>query len=262
MKLARKTVPALASGALLLAHAVVTLGCAPPPQRKPLEMTPIGTVPNIPRKAEESEGGATTTPNSGTPLSATKESPCSGGDFDALDETLRQCDSGMPRAGEVPAGMRDRLEVRVTSSAISTPPGSRIEVTVTLRNKSSDPLPLFFSGDPAPHFEVDAFDAKGRRVDLPTSKQPKTPAVPARDVKASKVTLTPGGTARLRIPWEAVKMRWAPEKVKGWEGRGYPRVAAGGLPAGKYTLRAVLPLIGVFEKGDLEIPKLVIDVGS
>jgi hypothetical protein len=262
MKLARKTVPVLGPGAILLAHAVLALGCAPPPQRKPLEMTPIGTVPNIQRKAEESDGGSTTTPNSGTPLAATKESPCTGGDFDALDEALRQCDSPMPRAGEVPSGMRDRLDVRVTSNVISTSPGGRIEVTVTLRNKSSDPLPLFFSGDPAPHFELDAFDAKGRRVDLPTAKQPKTPALPARDVKASKVTLTPGGTARLRVPWEAVKMRWAPEKVKGWEGRGYPRVAAGSLPVGKYTLRAVLPLIGVFEKGDLEIPKLVIDVGS
>jgi hypothetical protein len=81
-------------------------------------------------------------------------------------------------------------------------------------------------------------------------------------VKAARITLAPGGSARVKIAWDAVQTRWAPEKVKTWEGRGYPRVAAGPLPAGKYVLRVVIPLVGVFEKGELEVPKLPIEVGG
>ena len=76
------------------------------------------------------------------------------------------------------------------------------------------------------------------------------------------MTLAPGGTARVKIPWDAVKTRWAPEKAKTWEGRGYPRLPAGPLAPGKYVLRVVIPLVGVFEKGELDVPKLPIEVGS
>jgi len=224
-------------------------------------MAPIGTVPIKERTADEPDGGATTTPNSGTP-SAAKEAACTSGDFESLEEALKQCDSAMPRAGDVPSGMRDKLEVRVISGTPSISPGGRVDLTLTLKNKSGEPLPLYFSGDPNPRFEVEALDAKGRRVDLPTGKPPKTPTVPTRDVKSARITLAPGGTARVKIPWDAVKTRWAPEKAKSWEGRGYPRAGAGPLAAGKYTLRIVLPLIGVFEKGELELPKVPMEVGS
>jgi hypothetical protein len=113
-----------------------------------------------------------------------------------------------------------------------------------------------------PRFDIEAVESKGRRVDLPTGKPPKTLTAPAREVKAARVTLAPGETARVKIPWEAVKFRWAPERAKSWEGRGYPRAPAGPLGAGKYTLRVVLPLIGVFEKGELDVPKVAIDVVS
>jgi hypothetical protein len=228
-------------------------------------MTPIGTVPIATRTVEEPDGGTTTTPNSGTPvaINTTKESPCTSIDFEALDDVLKQCDSAMPKAGEVPSGMRDKLELRVSSSPSSTTPGGHVDLNVTFKNKSNDPLPLFFSGDPSPRFDVEAVDSKGKRVDLPTGKPPKTPALPTRDVKAAKIILSPGGVARLRIPWDAVKTRWAPERVKGgWEGRGYPRAPAGPLGNGKYMLRVILPLIGAFEKGELEVPKVPIDVGS
>jgi hypothetical protein len=242
--------------------AVVAAGCSTPKQRKPVEMAPIGTVPILSRTADEPDGGTTTTPNSGTP-SAAKEAACTGGDFEMLDEVLRQCDSSMPRGGDVPAGMRDKLEVRVTASTPSITPGGRVDLTVTLKNKSNEPLPLYFTGDPLPRFEVEALDNKGKRADLPTGKPPKTPAMPSRDVKASRITLTPGGTARVKVPWDAVKTRWAPEKVKGgWEGRGYPRAPSGNLGTGKYTLRIVLPLVGVFEKGELDLPKVPMDVGG
>ena len=239
---------------------LVTAGCDPAKQRKPVEMAPIGTVPIATRTVDEADAGTTTTPNSGTP-SPVKESACSGDDFEALDEALKQCDSKMPRSTDLPTGMRDKLELRVTSGTPSISAGGRVDLTITFKNKSNEPLPLYFTGDPSPKFDVEAVDSKGRRVDLPAGKPPKTPALPTRDVKASRITLAPGGTARVKIAWDAVKTRWAPEKMKTWDGRGYPRAPAGPLAAGKYTLRIVLPLVGVFEKGELEPPKVPIDVG-
>ncbi len=244
----------------LAAHGLGAAGCGPPKQRRPVEMAPIGTVPVVVRTTEEPDGGTTTTPNSGGSLAA-KEGPCSSDDFESLEDALKQCESKMPRTGEVPNGMRDRLEVRVTSGTPTIAPGGRADLSLTLKNKSNEPLPLYFTGDPTPRFEVEATDAKGKRVDLPPGKPPKTPTAPARDVKAARITLAPGGSARVRIAWDAVKTRWAPEKVKTWEGRGYPRVSAGPLGAGKYTLRVVIPLVGVFEKGEIEVPKLPIEVG-
>lgn len=260
---ARKLARAIrhSGGVALAVLAFVAAGCSHPTQRKPIEMAPIGTVPIITRTADEADGGATTTPNSGTP-SAAKEAACTSDDFEALEDALKQCDSKMPRGGDVPSGMRDKLEVKVTSATPSTTPGGRVDLTITLKNKSNEPLPLYFTGDPTPRFDVEAVDTKGRRVDLPTGKPPKAPTVPSRDVKASRITLAPGGTARVKIPWDAVKFRWAPEKAKSWEGRGYPRAPAGPLGAGKYTLRVVVPLVGVFEKGELDVPKLPIEVGS
>jgi hypothetical protein len=245
----------------LVAAVAAMSGCGPARQRKPVEMAPIGTVPVATRTVDEPDGGTTTTPNSGTP-SPMKESTCAGDDFDALEEALKQCETKMPGASDVPSGMRDKLELRATSGAPSIAAGGHVDVTVTLKNKSSEPLALYFTGDPLPKFDVEAVDAKGRRVDLPSGKPPKTPALPTHDVKASRITLGPGGSARVKIPWDAVKTRWAPEKMKSWDRRGYPRAAAGPLAAGKYTLRVVLPLVGVFEKGELEPPKLPIDVGS
>ncbi|MDB4938593.1 MAG: hypothetical protein JWP87_5565 [Labilithrix sp.] len=254
-KLARAAAVALATQGL------VTAGCDPPARRKPVEMAPIGTVPILTRTAEEGNGGTTTTPNSGTPV-AGKDAACTSDEFESLEEALRMCETKMPRGSDVPSGMREKLEVRVTTGAPSITPGGRADLTLTLKNKSSEPLPLYFTGDPTPRFEIEAIDGKGRRVDLPAGKPPKTPTVPTREVKAARITLTPGGTARVRIPWDAVKTRWAPEKAKTWEGRGYPRVPAGPLKEGKYTLRVVVPLIGVFEKGELEIPKVPMEVGS
>src|SRR5205823_934345 len=109
-------------------------------------------------------------------------------------------------------------------------PGGRVDVTVTLRNKSNEPLTLWFSGDPTPRFEVEALDAKGKRVDVPSGKQPAWPkgtAPPSRDVKGSRYTLEKGGSARLKLLWDASKWKWAPERAKTWEGRGFPREKSG-----------------------------------
>lgn len=242
------------------AFAVLGLAaCTTPVQRKPVEMEAIGTVKNVPMPDEpDNSPGNTTTPNSGTP-NAAKEAACTMAEVENLEEALRSCDVPMPKASEVPS-LKDKLEVKVVASTPTTTPGGRVDLVLTLHNKTNEPLPLYFTGDPNPHFDVEAVDAKGRRADLPATKWPGYPKgskPEAREVKASRITLDKSGTARVRIAWDAVKMKWAPDKAKTWEGRGYPRTPAGPMPAGKYTLRVFVPLIG-----EVDTPKVDVTVGS
>lgn len=219
-------------------------------------MEPIGTIKGVPTTPlDDGNDSAVTTPNSGTPAPGT--TACSASDFDNLEETLKQCEVPMPRASEVPS-IKDKLEVTITTSTPSTTPGGRIDVQVTLHNKSGDPLPLYFTGDPAPRFDLETVDAKGRRADLPSGKWPGYPKgfkPETRDAKAAKITLDKNGNARIKLTWDAVKTKWAPQKAKTWDGRGYPRVPSGPLGTGKYSLRLVLPLIG-----DVETAKVAVEV--
>lgn len=232
-------------------------GCTPPPEPKKLEMEPIGTVKDVPVTPKEESGDSNvTTPNSGTP---SPNSLCSGTEFENLEETLRQCEVPLPRASEVPS-IKDKLEVKVTTSTPSTTPGGRIDVQITFRNKTSDALSLYFTGDPAPRFDLEALDGKGRRVDLPAGKWPGYPKgfkPEPREAKAAKITLEKGGTAKIKVTWDAVKTKWAPDRAKTWEGRGYPRIPSGPLGVGKYSVRVILPLIGEFET-----PKVPVEVGA
>src|SRR5512135_2223838 len=118
-------------GRATLVLALAAAACSPPPQRKPLEMQPIGTVANVPRSSEDDDKGATTSPNSATPSSSGggNGGACSSGDFDALDESLKQCEAPMPKSGELPSGLRDKLEVKVTPSTTSIAPGGRVDLT-------------------------------------------------------------------------------------------------------------------------------------
>jgi hypothetical protein len=239
-----------ATGILLL------FGCRQAREPKKLEMEPIGTVRNVPTTTlvDESDSGVTT-PNSGTPAPGT--TACSSFEFDNLEESLKQCEVSMPRTAEVPS-IKDKLEVKATTSSPSTTPGGRVDVLVTLRNKASEPLSLFFTGDPTPRFDVEAIDTRGRRVDLPATKWPGYPKgykPETREAKAAKVTLDKNGTAHIKITWDAVKTKWAPDKAKVWEGRGFPRMSSGPLGPGKYSLRLVLPLLG-----DVETTKVPIEV--
>jgi hypothetical protein len=242
--------PMIGVGLLLL------VACAPAPSRKTLEMEPIGTLKNVPTTPllDESDSGVTT-PNSGTP--GPGNSACSGGDFDNLEEALRQCEVPVPRASEVPS-IKDKLEVKVSTNNPSTPPGGRIEVQITLRNKTNEALALYFTGDPTPRFDLETTDAKGRRADLPATPWPgyaKGGKPEPREVKAAKLTLERNGTARIKLTWDAVKTKWAPERAKVWEGRGFPRAPGGPLKPGKYSLRVVLPLIG-----EVDVSKTPIEV--
>lgn len=235
---------------------LVLIGCAPTYVPKKLEMAPIGTVEGVPTTPLEDDGdGDVTTPNSGTRPPGS--SPCSGMAFDDLEETLKRCEVPMPDPADV-APLKGKLEVTLRTSASTARAGGRLDVFVTLRNTSGEPLPLYFTGDPVPRFDVEALDAKGRRADLPARKWPGYPRgyrPEAREAKAARVTLEKNGSARIKVPWTAVKTKWAPERAKVWEGRGHPRVPAGPLARGKYTLRVALPLLG-----DLDPPKIGITV--
>lgn len=245
--------------AFLLFCAPLT-ACTPnAPPHKALEMQPIGTVRNDAAPPPTEGDGGFTTPNSATPAPS-NEGPCVGSRFDSVEQALKQCEVPMPKSGEVPSGLHDKLDIQVSTNPSQAKPGGHLEVVVLFRNKTADPLSLYFTGDPTPRFDVEAVDAKGKRVDLPAGKPPKAPPSPGREAKASRLTLSPAGTARVVLSWDAVKTKWAPEKMKTWEGRGFPRASAGPLPAGKYTLRVVLPLLGLFEKGDADLPRVAISV--
>jgi hypothetical protein len=249
----RRHLAFLRAGFALLASGAA---CSPPPAPKKLEMEPIGTwkAGTIPMPADDGDGG-TTTPNSATP--SLLANPCSASEFDDLEESLKLCDVPMPRASEVPS-LKDKIEVKATASPSSTTPGGRVAVQVTLRNKTGEPVMLYFTGDPNPHFELEAVDGRGRRVDLPATRWPGYPKgmkPEAREARVTRVTLDRRGVARLKLSWDAVKTRWAPERAKLWDGRGYPRVMAGPLGPGRYSLRLVLPLLG-----DVDLPTLPVEV--
>jgi hypothetical protein len=231
--------------------------CSPPPAPRPLEMEPIGTIKNLPPvPAEEPGDSGVTAPNSGTAPAAT--AVCTAGDLDNAQDILGQCEVPLPRAADVPS-LKDKLEVKVVTASPSIAPGGHVELQITLHNKSGDSLPVYFSGDPGPRFDVEAVDGKGRRVDLPTAKWPGYPKgvkPELHDAKSSKIVFEKNSTARFKASWDAVKTKWAPEKAKSWEGRGNPRVASGPLAPGKYVLRVVLPILGDFS----EQPKAPIEV--
>ncbi len=137
--------------------------------------------------------------------------------------------------------------------------------TLTLTNKSGAPLPLSFTLDPTPRFPTETYDAKKKRVDMPAGNPPALPkGMPAREAtshETARITLVANATAKLTIPWDAVKMKWAPEKLKGTPPEsGYPRTPAGPLTKGVYTVRVAMPLVLVFEGTDREVsaPKATI----
>lgn len=242
---------------------VALIGCPQPYQPKKLEMEQIGTTHNVPTNTpEDPSDGGVVAPNSGTPnpSSSGGSTICSGTEFDDLLDSLKSCEVPMPKASDI-GQIKDKVEVKITPSTSTIGPGGRIDLSITLRNKSaSDPVTIYFSGDPYPRFDVEATDSKGRRADLPDKRWPGYPKgfkPEARDAKASRVTLEKNGTAKLKVTWDAVKTRWAPEKAKEWTGRGYPRIPTGPLGKGKYTLKLVVPLLG-----DVEVPKLPIEVSS
>jgi hypothetical protein len=195
---------------------------------------------------------------------------CGGSDIGDLAAVLAQsaCEAKGVNPTTAPKDLTDQLEVKITLDSARVAPGGKATVQLTYHNKSQKDLPLYFVVDPEPRFEFQVFTPKGTRVDRPAGLEPPLPPEVANATAPEKqfalVTLAPQGTARVSLPWEAVKHRWAGrDAAKGAvPGRGFPQLAAGPLPRGKYVLRVVTPLVGVTEGIDHEVsePRLNLEV--
>lgn len=204
---------------------------------------------------------------------AKKEDICVGFSVSNLEELLSKQDCEVPDKSPTSIenpDLKGKLEVKLTASPTKVAPGAKTDLQVTFTNKTKDLMPLYFRIDPIARFEVEAYDAKGKtRVDMPKGNPPAPPKgfqpPPPADIKVARITLAANGSASVRVPWDAVKMTWAPEKVRGVASeKGFPRKPAGPLGKGKYQVKLVTPLIGVFEGGEHEVsaPKVELEVGN
>lgn len=211
---------------------------------------------------DASEGG-----EKGAAGEGAKKNDCIGFDIPSLEDTLVKsaCELPNARPDSVPtADLKGKVDVTVSSSPTKVAPGGKADLVVAIVNKTKAPIVLDFRIDPTARFEVEVYDAKGKRVDMPKGDPPSPkngesqpgPAEP----KVARITVAANGSARQIVPWQAVRMAWAPEKVRGTPmERGFPRKPAGPLPKGKYTVKVVTPLVGV--EGEIGTPKVEIDVG-
>jgi hypothetical protein len=213
----------------------------------------------------EGDGGA-----GGEGEGKSKASACTGFDLDLMAALIQSaCEVPNPSPSAPQKDMKGLLEVKVTTSANKVAPGAHVDVIVTFMNKSKEPLPLDFVLDPTPRFMVEAYDAKNKRADMPAGAPPPFPPGtadrPPANQGLARVTLVPNGSAHVKLSWDANRMKWAPEKVKGTPPEmGYPRTPSGPLGGGKYSLRVVTPLTNVAEGSEHEVsaPKTPIEVGK
>jgi hypothetical protein len=200
-----------------------------------------------------------------------KKDECVGFDIGNLEDLLLKsaCEEPNVKPDSMqPVDLKGKLEVSVSASPTRSAGGGKVDLLVTFANKSKEPLVLHFKIDPVPRFEIEVYDTKkSKRADVPAGPTPPPPKgatqPPPSEAKSARVTIAPNGSARARMPWEAVKMKWAPEKFRGTPPeRGYPRAAAGPLPKGKYLVKVLTPLVGVSEGVDHEMsaPKVEIEV--
>jgi hypothetical protein len=180
---------------------------------------------------------------------------CTGFELD-LAQALLQSACEVPNApsDQKNQDTKGKLEVRVVPSI------------VTFVNKTAQPLSLDFVIDPTPRFQVEAFGQKSKkRVDLPAGNEPPPPKGAKRPdptpPQTARVTLVAHGTAKMVVPWEAVRTKWAPERYKGTPPEmGYPRAPAGPLPKGKYDLKVITPLTNVMEGLDKEVSSRQVEI--
>lgn len=257
--------------ALVTALAASSFGCGDkkPPQTPEKNQADAGAEETSENENGGAAGGEAKTNPDGTP----KKDECAGFEIGNLEEVLSKsaCEEpGVKPDGLPPVDLKGKLEVTLAAAPTKVAPGGKTDLILSFTNKSKEPLTLHFRIDPVPHFEVEAYDAKkNNRIDMPAGKPPPPPkgvtAPPSSEPKTARVTLMPNGSARTKIAWEAVKTKWAPEKVKGAAPeRGYPRSPAGPLGKGKAVVKVVTPLVGVNEGGEKEmsIPKTEIEIGG
>jgi hypothetical protein len=196
---------------------------------------------------------------------------CEGFDIPDLMVLLGQTSCELPDGTAEPKerDLKDVLDVRVSADA-HVAPGAHTSVRVLFKNKGKTDLPLDFVVDPEARFAFEVYTPKGTRIDKPAGAEPALPDVvsnaPVPEKKFARVTIAANGSAGLTLQWDAVKTKWvSKEKAKGAvPGRGYPREPAGPLPKGKYVLRVVTPLVGVFEGADHDVtqPRTNVQIGG
>ncbi len=251
------------AGFVLLASGIAA--CGSPPVHKQLDMVPIGTYTppegsSTTSTTTDSDTGGTST-SSDPVVPAEKGSECTSARFDNLYLILTNPACQVDTRGDKPSDVKADLEVSVAAKTPEIVPGGRVDLVVQYKNKGQKPLQLHFLLDPSPRFDVDALDAKGRLVGVPKGKAPKAPKPSQKNT--ARITLLPGGVAKMKVGWTVSNTRWATEQVKGEvpEG-GYPKAPTTPLPTGSYTLRLVTPLTLVVEGADRELsaPKVAMDV--
>jgi hypothetical protein len=266
--------------ALCLAAVCVGCGAKKPAQAADAEMTEGSTSsddassdkPRERKREKKAEGDAKEgDAKEGDETTGPKKDECVGFEIAKLEDMLNKgaCEVDNPKPDDKFLDVKDKLDIKVSAVPLKVSPGHHVDVVVTFTNKTKQNLPLLFTVDPTPRFEIEAYDAKSRRVDRPLSEPPPLPkgVAPRQpgDPKTAKVILAANGSARVALGWDAVKMAWAPDKVRGTPPeKGYPRKPAGPLPRGKYTLRVVTPLTAVVEGIDKEIsaPRVPIEIGK
>ncbi len=222
------------------------------------------------------DGGAAGTgigAGTGSPHELVKDE-CVAFDITNLEDVLLKsaCEEPSIKPDSLPTvDLKGKLTVTLTASPSKPTPGGKVDLLVSYTNKTAEPLTLHFKLDPLPRFEVEAYDTKKmpKRADLPMGSAPPPPNGASQpspsEAKSARMTIAPNGTVRARVPWEAVKTKWAPERFRGSvPERGYPRAPAGPLPKGKYGIRVVSPLVGVSEGVDHELstPRVELDIGG
>jgi hypothetical protein len=215
--------------------------------------------------ASSSASSGPPAPGSTDDATGPKKDDCSVFDEPNLEGVLLKSACEAPSPTGQPPDLSKSLTVRVSIIPNVLAPGAHGDVLVSYTNKSNAVLPLYFTIDPMPRFDIEVYNAKGNRVDLPKSVPPPLPAGMAPrepgEAKTARIMLAPNGTARMPLGWDAVKTRWAPEKLKGTPPeKGYPRAPAGALPKGKYSIKVVTPLTNVFEGIDHEVSQPRVDV--
>ncbi len=220
-----------------------------------IEMVPIGT--NAPDLNEEKY------PTNKPPPVVDNGAPkgCVVNDTEEIQDWLKNDKCKVPASDkDGTTGLSQKLDFKLVASTPEISPGGRVDLTLSIKNKSSEQITLVFLVD-GPAFHVQTFDAKNKQVGQPTGK-PKAPSGAVIDEDATrtvKLLVGSGGTLKTKLFWDAVKLKWAPDKVEGAAISlgNFPTAAAGNLPLGKYTIRLTTNLNGV---SDDSLPRVPVEV--
>lgn len=261
--------PAIAGAA-----AVLLLACGGPPKDANTadngEATGGDTAASSDTSGSAGSGDATADAGASGAEGAAKSptSICTGFDVD-LTQVLGQSACELAKPVTTAKDLKGVIDVKLTASAAKVAPGGHVDLVATFTNKSNADVALQFVLDPTARFSSETYDKKGNRADMPSKPPPALPAdIAERAATAqsmAQITLVPNGSAHVQLGWDAVKMTWAPEKVRGTPPEmGYPRKPAGSLARGKYRVHLVTPLTNVSEGIDKEVssPAVEIEVGK